>query len=285
MEQLYKAFDSGAIGGVPVKELQYSLFRKLISAWVANNWVAISGENIWSELIWDITANKGATQKQIMDDAEKIMPYLPPSLQIGFSNLKEQNKNTAGIRPLASKISKPISQMIQRSPGKEGIIVKNAGLVLVNNYVPVLLERLGLVQNKVFISSEAKARAVHYLQYVVTGLSSTDEHLLPLNKVMCGLPLAFPVENGIGIGEEHATIIEGLINAMIGHWPSIGDNSVYGFRGNWLVRDGLLTELEDKWELTVEKRAYDILLSKSPFSFSIIKYPWMNKPLHVNWTY
>jgi hypothetical protein len=30
-------------------------------------------------------------------------------------------------------------------------------------------------------------------------------------------------------------------------------------RGNFLVRDGLLSEEQDKWELTVEKRAYDIL--------------------------
>lgn len=72
---------------------------------------------------------------------------------------------------------------------------------------------------------------------------------------------------------------------MISYWPAIGNTSVNGFRGNWLVRDGLLTELEDKWELTVEKRAYDVLIHQSPFSFSIIKLPWMEKPLHVTWPY
>ncbi|WP_452229857.1 MULTISPECIES: contractile injection system tape measure protein [unclassified Lacinutrix] len=28
-----------------------------------------------------------------------------------------------------------------------------------------------------------------------------------------------------------------------------------------------------------------MLLSKAPFSFSIIKLPWMLKPLRVNWGY
>jgi hypothetical protein len=284
LEQLYKVLERGPIAGVSVKEMRYLLFRKLMVAWTTNSWAIISGENIWNELVWDIVAKKGGSKKQFIHDIEKVIYFLPPSLQIGFRHLKEQDKNDVVARAPAPKRANPVLQTIQL-PGKEGIVVRNAGLVLVNNYIPVLLERLGIVGNKTFLSLDDRTRAVHYLQYVVTGLRTTEEHLLPLNKVMCGLPLAHPVEDGIGISEEHHNIIEGLIIAMIGHWPSIGDNSVYGFRGNWLVRDGVLTELGDKWELTVEKRAYDILLNKSPFSFSIIKYPWMDKPIHVSWKY
>ena len=99
------------------------------------------------------------------------------------------------------------------------------------------------------------------------------------------MTLAQPVLYGIEIGENDKNLIEELINAAISYWPEIGSCSIPGFRGNWLVRDGLLTEFEDRWELTVEKRPYDLLISHSPFSFSIIKYPWMPKPLHVNWPY
>jgi hypothetical protein len=164
-------------------------------------------------------------------------------------------------------------------------MIKNAGLILANNYIPMLFERLGFTENKTFIHMKAREKAVHYLQYVVTGLNNTEEYLLPLNKIMCGLPLEHPVDDGVEMIEEHHHMIEGLVKAMIAHWPSIGSNSVDGFRGNWLVRDGVLTELDDKWELKIEKRAYDVLLNRSPFSFSIIKYPWMNKPIHVAWSY
>jgi hypothetical protein len=166
-----------------------------------------------------------------------------------------------------------------------GILISNAGLVLLNNYIPLLFERLGLVQDKKFIDTAKQIAAVHYLQYVASGIANTEESLLPLNKVLCGLPLSQPVNEDISVSEEHKKIIEGLINAVIEYWPAIGATSIKGFRGNWLVRDGLLVEHDDKWELTIEKRLYDILIYKSPFSFSIIKYPWMDKPLHVIWLY
>ncbi len=99
------------------------------------------------------------------------------------------------------------------------------------------------------------------------------------------MPLSNPIREGITLSANERILVDGLIKAAIGYWPAIGNCSIDGFRGNWLVRDGLLTEFEDKWELTVEKRSYDILIHKSPFSFSIIKYPWMAKPLHVTWPY
>ncbi|KQO22969.1 hypothetical protein ASF10_11530 [Flavobacterium sp. Leaf82] len=168
---------------------------------------------------------------------------------------------------------------------KNNIAVKNAGIVLLNNYIVLLFERLGLVKDNDFTSVENQKKAVQYLQYIVTGSQETENIYLPLNKVLCGLSITDNIPDRIDITHENKSLMEGLLNAAISHWPAIGDCSINGFRGNWLVRDGSLLELEEIWELAVEKRAYDILLNKSPYSFSIIKYPWMNKPLHVIWPY
>lgn len=73
-----------------------------------------------------------------------------------------------------------------------------------------------------FNSKQHQLEAVHYLQYLVTGLTSTEAYLLPLNKILCGLPLATPVAPGILISEENETLIEGLVEAAIGYWPAIG---------------------------------------------------------------
>ncbi len=148
----------------------------------------------------------------------------------------------------------------------------------------MLFERLHVTSNKQFTNAENQRKAVHYLQYLVTGLSNTEE-TLPLNNVLCGLPSTQTVPKGSIISEEEKLLLDGLINAVISYWSSVGETSIEGFRGNWLLRDGLLQELKDRWELTVEKRAFDLLLHHSPFSFSIIKYPWMEKPLYVNWAY
>jgi len=168
----------------------------------------------------------------------------------------------------------------------EKLAVKNAGLVLLNNYLPMLFERLGLVtQQRCFADLACQCKAVQYAQFAVTGLSAASEHFLQLNKILCGLPLVQPVPEEMNISEDQRQLINGLLQAMIDYWPTIGSSSIDGFRGNWLVRDGQLTELETHWQLVVEKRAYDLILNQSPFTFSVIKYSWMPKPLYVTWIF
>ncbi len=168
---------------------------------------------------------------------------------------------------------------------QEGISVPNAGLVILNAYFKMLFDRLGLLEENQFKNRDAQYKAVHCLQFLATGQTATEEHLLSLNKVLCGVDIASPTSESIEIPETEKELMEGLIKAAIEHWSAIGKSSVMGFRGNWLVRDGILREEEDRWELIVEKRSYDILLQRSPFSFSIIRMPWMEKPLHIIWNY
>lgn len=168
---------------------------------------------------------------------------------------------------------------------QEGISVPDAGLVILNAYFNMLFDRLELLQEGQFKNRDAQCKAVHCLQFLVTGQTATEEHFLPLNKVLCGVDIVSPIPESIEISETEKELMEGLIKAAIGYWQAIGNSSIEGFRGNWLVRNGILREQEDRWELIVEKRSYDLLLQKSPFSFSIIKMPWMQKPLHVSWAY
>jgi hypothetical protein len=74
-----------------------------------------------------------------------------------------------------------------------------------------------------------------------------------------------------------------LIGGVISHWAAIGKSSVEGFRGNWLVREGILQETEEQWELIVQTRPYDILMQTIPFSYNLIWLPWMDKPIYVTW--
>ena len=173
----------------------------------------------------------------------------------------------------------------ERDVLNQGVAIPNAGLVMLNAYFVMLFERLNLVKDQAFITKEAQLNAIHYLQYLVTGLEQTDESLLTLNKVLSGVSIATPIANGITISDTDKELMSGLLDSFIGHWNAIKNTSIDGLRGNWLIREGILKEEQDHWELTVEKRSYDILIVQSPFSFSIIKLPWMNKPLHVNWPY
>ncbi len=166
----------------------------------------------------------------------------------------------------------------------QSILIKNAGLVIIQSFIQTYFNRLELTtDNDEFKNGFSQRRAAHCLQFLVTGQIETEEHHLMLNKILCGIPLTSPIEKTIELSSQEAEMSESLINAMVGYWSAIGTSSVDGFRGNWLIRDGVLTELGDRWELIVEKRGYDLLLQQAPFSYSIIKFPWMLKPVYVTW--
>ncbi|MEN2399213.1 contractile injection system tape measure protein [Flavobacterium sp. MC2016-06] len=288
LENFYSVLGIISIRGITAKEIQSLLLRKVLKAAAHDNWRLISIDKIWNELIWDVVTKKGIDKKNFISDIEKNIYQLPLSLQLSFREIINAEKQTHQKSIQLETLSKiEIMEVIKnpKTPLKQGISIRNAGAVLLSSYIVMLFERLNLVHDNEFISTEKQLNAVQYLQYVITGLSKTEEAFLPLNKVLCGLPLDHAVPDEIEISKENEQLINGLINAVIAYWPAIGDCSIDGFRGNWLVRDGILLELEERWELTVDKRAYDILINKSPFAFSIIKYPWMNKPLHVNWPY
>ena len=55
------------------------------------------------------------------------------------------------------------------------------------------------------------------------------------------------------------------------------------FQDTFLKREGVLYKKEDKWHLKVEHRAVDILLKKLPWGLSIVKFPWNNYLIIVEW--
>ncbi|WP_289659389.1 contractile injection system tape measure protein [Flavobacterium panacagri] len=288
LEKFNHVLGAITIKGLTSKEMQYLLLRKLLRANASNSWKLISIDKIWNELIWEVITKKGISKKNFVADLEKYIYQFPPALQLGLKEIIRTENQTVPIlkqTEIISKMKEIKSTEKSKNNLKQGIAIRNAGIVLLNAYIPMLFERLKLTSENKFVSNEHQVRAVQYLQYVITGMQETEEFYLPLNKVLCGLPLSNTIPDFIEIADQEKQLINGLIQAVISHWPAIGDCSINGFRGNWLVRDGILVELEDKWELIVDKRAYDILINKSPFAFSIIKYHWIDKPLHVIWPY
>lgn len=83
--------------------------------------------------------------------------------------------------------------------------------------------------------------------------------------------------------EDQKELINGMMNAVLLQWDKMKNTSVEGFRNSFLIREGYIFRTEEEWVLRVEKRAYDILLETLPWSFGMIKFSWMNKPIIVEW--
>ncbi|PTX64060.1 hypothetical protein C8N46_101670 [Kordia periserrulae] len=285
---LYEVFAFVNIRGISTKNIQEIILRKVVVAWQNSNWSLIANAQIWNELLWEICGKKSVHKKDFFNAVDSIKSMLPTTLLVTYKSLLSIEKATQHISQKDHTTNTKNNVLMEQKENnfpEEGVSIRNAGLVLLNSYFLMLLERLQIVKDNAFISEEVQLDAIHYLQYIVTGHTQTEESLLALNKILVGISPETPVKDSVEMTESQKELINSLIQAAINYWPEIGQTSVDGFRGNWLVRDGILRETEDRWELLVEKRPYDVLMIKSPFSFSIIKLPWMEKPLHVTWPF
>jgi hypothetical protein len=161
--------------------------------------------------------------------------------------------------------------------------IHNAGLVIVIPYVQRLFGILELTVDGKFASDEAAERAVHLLQYVVTGEESTPEYQLVLNKLLCGIHGGTPIVPGISITEKEKTVIEQMLNGVITHWSALGKTSIAGLRETFLQRQGHLHHEDDAWHLKIPQKSFDMLLDRLPWSFAMTRMPWMAEPLNVTW--
>jgi hypothetical protein len=166
----------------------------------------------------------------------------------------------------------------------EPLYVGNAGLVLTSPYLPHLFRTLDMTASGGgWKDAASAARAPHLLQWLADGAGTSSEPLLALNKILCGLSPAAPLDAHFESSQREQDICTQLLQAMIANWPVIGQSSVQALREAFLQREGNLLEEEDRWTLRVQRKALDALLDRLPWNFSSIRQAWMTKPLYVTW--
>jgi hypothetical protein len=161
--------------------------------------------------------------------------------------------------------------------------VNNSGLVLLFPYLSRYLEALNYVKNNQFISFNHQLQAVHPLEHLVRGEEDYREYDLVLNKILLGLPLETPLNPELGKLCFQSQEVTELLESAINHWQILGKTSVDGFRQSFLKREGKLIEAENHWKLIVNRKGYDVLLSKLPYPLYVVKLSWMNQPLYIEW--
>jgi hypothetical protein len=142
---------------------------------------------------------------------------------------------------------------------------------------------LGLVHEKEFINEVAQNRALLLTQYLVDQRTSFDEIDLLLNKTICGFEWAEAVELSFEPTSEEIEEAEHLLKNAVTSWKALKSTSVDGFRKAFLLRPGMIEEKERHFSVRAERITIDVLLEKLPWGISLVKYPWMPKPLYVEW--
>jgi hypothetical protein len=165
----------------------------------------------------------------------------------------------------------------------EGVTIYNAGMVLCWPFFGRFFSALGMVEQGKFKGQQAEERAVQLLQYLATGLTSFEEWDLSLNKVLCGVSLNTPISPNLELTVEEEELVRKLINGTIFNWEKMRGTRLETFRETFFMREAILYEKDNRWELIVERKAYDVLMDTMTWNISMINLSWMKKRLNVQW--
>ncbi|MEN6620785.1 MAG: contractile injection system tape measure protein [Smithella sp.] len=164
---------------------------------------------------------------------------------------------------------------------ENGIYLENAGLIILHPFLPQLFTALGISNDAGLLQPQ---RGLCLLHFLATGKTSAPEYELILPKILCNIPLELPVESDAALTEDEREEAVALLEAVIHHWEVLRNTSPDGLRGTFLLRPGKVSLRDDgDWLLQVEAQSFDILLDQLPWSISMIKLPWMEKILWVEW--
>jgi hypothetical protein len=175
-------------------------------------------------------------------------------------------------------------QFSESTKPSDTIYINNAGLVLLHPFLPALFSHLKLIEENAWIDEAFVYKAILAMQFMVNGKDEIEEFDLVLNKILCGIDNEEVVPTTILPDEETKTECDVLLMEVIKHWDVLKNTSIAGLREGFLQRSGKLSRVDDGWLLQVEQKAIDVLLNHLPWGIGIIKLPWMNEILVVEWT-
>ena len=165
----------------------------------------------------------------------------------------------------------------------ESIYIANAGLILLWPFLGRFFRRLNLVGANEFIDESSRMRAILLIQYLVTGKKEAPEYELALNKLLCGAEMDLEIDMEIDITEEEINLSNSLLTGAITNWEKLKGTRIGTFRETFLQRNGSLYYMNNRWELKIEKKAYDVLLETLPWGIQMIQMSWMKERLVVLW--
>lgn len=183
--------------------------------------------------------------------------------------------------------TKKLSEELEKLAEKEldsNLYIQNAGVVLLAPYLSQLFNKLELLNKEgLWKNDNCQIKAVELIHFLTFGTDEMMEYTCILNKLLVSMPISLPLETEISLTIEEKTLCESLLTAVISNWSALKSSSIDNLRGSFLIREGRLSKHDDRYDLKVEDKGFDKLLDKVPWSFKLVKYKWMKKPVFVDW--
>lgn len=192
--------------------------------------------------------------------------------------LKEEMKPAYEV---ADNSTSSDSEIVEEKNKK--IYIQNAGLVLIAAFLPSLYKELRLIENGMFMNKDLQFKGLFLLHYICTGQAEAPEYTLQLNKILCGLDLEEPIPYSVDLTDTDKKEADLLLKDILTHWGALRNSTVEALQGSFLLRDGLLSSVNDHWLLQVERKGYDVLIDHLPWSWKTTKFDWMDSYIDTEW--
>jgi len=194
------------------------------------------------------------------------------------------DSRTPAAEPTKTAISTQAELPAEDAQGAAAhLYLQDAGLVLIHPFLNSLFNRLGLLDGKHFINTQAREKAIYLLFYAARGKTLAKEYELVIPKMLCGHALALPVPADITVSDLETAEVDAMLQAAISNWDLLKNTSADGLRAGFLQRAGRVLISSEKLNFQVEKSGIDLLLDHLPWSLSMIKLPWLNQIIYVEW--
>ncbi|MEL7531899.1 MAG: contractile injection system tape measure protein [Bacteroidota bacterium] len=224
-----------------------------------------------------------AWEVPLEDMATKIAEAISNSQEFGREAETESTPSSEDKRADLLDAPAPIQAPKAYALKEQSHYINNAGVIIAHAYLSSFWQKLDWVKEGDFVDLDMQERAALSLHYLARGERQAPEYELLLPKILCGLPLNHPLSAGQALSKAETEEAENLLQAIIRNWGALGEVSNDSLREGFLHRPGKLELKSGKWRLQIERQTIDILLDRLPWSFSIVKLPWMSDPLMVDW--
>lgn len=166
-------------------------------------------------------------------------------------------------------------------PGKEGIWVGHAGLILLHPFLPAFFKDCGVLDKRGLLTDPVLA--AHLLYYVATKNDNPFEYQLQFEKFLCGIPVNEPIIRELAIDGQQKVKCDQLLASLIHHWKKLKNTGPETVRHEFLQRNGKISFEKEMVRINIERKPQDILMEGLSWNMSIVKLPWKKGIVYVEW--
>ncbi|WP_294239633.1 contractile injection system tape measure protein [uncultured Chryseobacterium sp.] len=259
---------------------------------VISEYAVLSDRNLQESLVLQLEkaiSTGSPQQKECLHKNLKTIIKLFPLIKekeiekkISESLTTNQPASQEHTGPSLETVQQEDSTVQEEAIPDDGQYMLNAGLILIHPFIKTFFEHCDLLDPKTQQLLDPELGA-HLLHYIATGKTNAPECDMVFEKFLCNIPVHQPISRHVKLSRKHKIQAKNVIESVQHNWNPMKNSSAALLQNEFFQRPGKLVVTDYDYTLTVERKTQDILLDKLAWGIGLVKLPWKEKFMYVNW--